>query len=149
MSTHLSPGRSLERKLHCTGCEGPGEATRGPNRRQSLRPESYTGSLNPEHQGRRRRERRSGRSRGCSGRTRGMGRASPRGWSQWGRKGKVAFGARKRRDWQPHPLSCYWGCSRHRWTRTPLEHTHTHTGRYARWTCRQTDTPTKQNKNKS
>lgn len=126
MSTHLSPGRSLERKLHCTGCEGPGEATRGPNRRQSLHPESYTGSLNPEHQGRRRREKRSGRSRGCSGRTRGMGMVSPRGWSQWGRKGKVVFGARKRRDWQPHPLSCYWGCSRHRWTRTPLEHTHTH-----------------------
>lgn len=95
MSTHLSPGRSRGRKLRCTGCGDPGGATRGPNRRLSLRPESYTGSLSPARPGGRRRwARRSGRSRGCRGRRVGTGTASPRGRSRWGRKGLVRFGVR-------------------------------------------------------
>lgn len=129
MNTHLSPGRSLERKLHCTGCEGPGGVRHGQNRTLNLRHESYRGSLTQAHRDRRRRrERRRGRSRGCRARARGRGRACQGGWRQWWkdwrRMGKVRFGVRRWRDYQPHPLSCYCDCPHHRLTRTPLKHTY-------------------------
>lgn len=93
INTHLSPGRSLERKLHCTGCEGPGEVRHAQNRTPSLGHESYRGSLSPGHRDRRRtgwrkRERRKGRSKGCRARWRDKGRACPGGWRQRWKDGR-------------------------------------------------------------
>lgn len=139
MNTHLSPGRSLERKLRCTGCGGPGEVRHAQNRTLSLGHESYMDSLTPGcrdrgRRGRRKWERRRGRSRGCRARRRGRDRACQGGWRQRWKDGRrmrkvrrAWLGVRRGSECWPPPPSCYCDCPLRQLTRTSLKHTRTHT----------------------
>lgn len=148
INTHLSLVHSLERKLHYTGCEDPGEVRHAQNHTLSLGHESYKDSLSPSHRDRRRRglgmiERSWGRSGGRRARRRGGGRACRGGWTQtWkdvkkNRKVRRALlGVRIWSECRSPPLSCYRDHLHHRLTLTPLKHTQTH--RYVFRTCRHT-----------
>lgn len=104
--THLSPGHSPERRLRCTGSEGPAEASRGQNRTASLSRESRTGRLPPLRRGRRRKTRTGRRGRrGCAAKRSGMAVRARRGW-------------RRRMDWMARIERL--PPSRRRWTPTPL-----------------------------
>lgn len=139
MNTHLSPGRSLERKLRCTGCGGPGEVRHAQNRTLSLGHESYMDSLTPGcrdrgRRGRRKWERRRGRSRGCRARRRDRDRACQGGWRQRWKDGRrmrkvrrAWLGVRRGSECRPPPPSCYCDCPLRQLTRTSLKHTRTHT----------------------
>lgn len=130
MSTHLSLGRSLERRPHCIGCEDPAEVRLAQNSTLSLGHESYRGSPSPSHRDRRRRG--PGMRAGSGGRTweRG-GRTRRGGWRQRRkdvrRKRKVWRGLLGIRMWSerrsPPPLSCYCDRPLPRLTLTPLKHT--------------------------
>lgn len=137
INTHLSLGRSLERKLHCIGCEDPGEVRRAQNRTLSLGHESYRGSLTPSHRDRRRRglgmtERRRGGSWEWRARRRkGRGGACREGWRQrWKdvkKKRKVRralLGMRMWSECRSPLLSCWCDCPLRRLILTPLKHKH-------------------------
>lgn len=144
INTHLSLGRSLERKLHYTGCEDPGEVRHAQNHTLSLGHESYRGSLSPSHWDRRRRglgmrERSGGRSGGGRARRKGRGGACRGRWKDVKKNRKVRrtlLGVRMRSECRSPPLSCYRDHLHHRLTLTPLKHTYTR--RYAFQTCRHT-----------
>lgn len=135
MNTHLSPGRSLERKLRCIGYEGPGEVRHAQNRTLSLGHES---SLTPGHRdmrtrGWRKGETRKGTSRTCRARRRCKGRACRGGWRQRWKDGRrrmrkvrrVWVGLRKWSECRSPPRSRYCDCPLRQLTRTPLKHTYT------------------------
>lgn len=110
--THLSPGRSLEKRHHCTGCEVPGEARHTQIHTGSLGHESYRGFLAPL--------RWNGETEWRSG---GV-RACPKGLRKT--EERTQFDVKRWSNCQSLPLSSYCGCPLHRWTRTPLKHTETH-----------------------